>query len=675
MRRHKFLLLVSSFLVLLAAFVYLTAWLPPVFRHGFAFSKPANEIALFHRTGANDLASVRLRLDDGHMYYHRRDVPVEAGVAHTAGTTRQMLSEFSVRDPDGNLRWVDLPTDWFPLLIEERYAVWVSNEQGKIICKDLEQPNLESSQLDLLVSTKQYGTSALSENRILITDTTVPPPSTQPDFNRIIEVDDGQLREVARWLNSNVCYQVGDELWEFDLTEGLINKRSVMDGKTLETVPFPKQLGIFGNGKRFNLQLVDKILIVWDNQKNESSFFLVPELTPLSVEGKQVYPSLLGTEGRTAVFYEMVAGKVDRFIGWDVESDACSWEYRPANECTFFRPVGKDLLIGYPGKGYTFDIVDRASGQLKKRMQPFGFAVWWLPSLFIGWFVWLIALLKGSIATPAARIVFSFSVTLLSLIGYMAFWRLIPGPPQVPLFNYCHGMFLGLAIAGFIWLLFGRERLSLRYLPLLGIFVLQLFLCGFVFSNNYRFAAEAFVSTIVPSSLAALPMFVIRWVGFRFSQCEDPANDANDAEVRSSSFPIRDLFIASFAFALFFAVLRPAMAMLNLPTIDPVVIYGSLTTIVGTICVLMLTQANHPVLRLVSSALVTTLFAILVLEALVEFSLGHPFIFSRMDMEPVVFRVIATALVTQFLIQLAYCASGWRMTRGRKSSVPASLQN
>lgn len=667
MKRRNISLLAVSFCVLVLALLFLIARLPPIYSYGFEYSEPANEVVVFYRTGGGYCDPVRIRLEDGGLSYNRRELPRKVGLASgLRNNGKKIVSEAGIRDSGNILKWADLETPAYPLLVDERFAVWVTQEEGKFNCKDLQKPDAEISSIIVDKHVEPFGCALLTSDRILLTSKVVFEAQQCVSFNRIVKLEDGQLREIAKWPNANRCFQVADELWEFDLQDLVIRKRSVLDGKVKETIPFPKEMGISSSGQRVQLQMLDDVLLFFEINSNESRFFAMPSMKRLTV-GPGFSPSLSGTVENSSIFYKMQSGRVGHFLSWDMEQNAKIWEYKLRSSPTLFRSLGDELLIGSRGNGYIIDFVSRKTGTVTRSLQPFAWAVWLIPVLVFGWFVWVLQFQRNRVVSPIAGVWFAFAVTLAAVTGYMTFWKLIPGVPQVPLFNYCHGLFLGAAIAGFTWLILGKERLSLRYLPLLGVFILQLFICGFVFSKNYRFAAEAFISTIVPSALTAIPILFVRWAGFRFWLNDKAESEERQAE-SAVRFPIRDLFIASFCFAIFLAVLRPAMTWLNLPAIDPLVIYGSVATVVGTFLVLASTQSKYLPARCLAFALILALLAMMLVEAMYEFTMGVSLPVDRMSMVPVVFRVIGTGLITQYIIQFAYVSTGWRLTRQAQTS-------
>ncbi|MEM8735668.1 MAG: hypothetical protein AAGG44_15645, partial [Planctomycetota bacterium] len=244
---------------------------------------------------------------------------------------------------------------------------------------------------------------------------------------------------------------------------------------------------------------------------------------------------------------------------------------------------------------------------------------------------------------------------------------------SMPIYNFCHGLFLGLANGACLWLVLGRTRFSLRYLPLLGVISLELVICVLTFTE-VRFAGEALVSTLVPAIVACIPMIGIRLAGFRFQLITNPSGAAEDLPENQDDrkrLSIRDLLLASFGFAVFVACLKPALEAFQVPTIDVRILIGTGIWMLTTAVLLTCGQSRLHRLRQLVAVLAIAILAAILVESLYTFVTGQTFGLPRMDQILVIGRVLAAATLTQYCIHSIYAAHGWRLTRAMASAAPA----
>ena len=656
------LLLALSFLFFAALATCVIFWLPPITRYSFGISIPGQDVVISPRTANQPSTNLRLELTSRQMLDSRRETPAKTGIHLLNNSLGERQFEAGIRDSQGRLRWVDFQCDGFPILLRDRFAV--ATKDNQLVSIDLQDDTQPKQFVDLKGDAFALEPIVGSDGQFLVQQRVA---NLMLDWT-LFSVGSGGLDAKASWPAANPTTQVGSELWELDLPGKAVNIRTLPAGTVTERLSVPPEFYRAASVSGVECFAQGPFFVVSNSAASTQEIFKLPNFAKMNLPSSDLFPARLGSDTDIKVFFDVAAVDEGLLLGWDTKNNKLRWEHCVHNEPTLYEKIESNLAIGYPGMGYTIDIIDGVTGRVVDQIQPYRFAVWLLPLLLIGWFTWLVVYCRRGNKRPILQVLVGSGTSLAALILYMAYWRLIPGYPQVPLFNYCHGLFLGFAIAAYTWLVFGKTRLSLRYLPLLAVLSLQLFICGFVFSNDYRFAAEAFISTMVPASVVAIPMLLVRWAGFRFENLSRGFLESKDAAKNERRFPIRDLFIASLGFAIFLACLKPALNWLDLPTIDPLIIFGSASVICGGIAILLSAQSKAAYVRWSCLLLVLFLYLSLVGEALLEFTLGHYWYFpERMSMIPLVYRVIATAFTTQYLIQSAFAGAGWHLCRQQSS--------
>ncbi|MFN3189599.1 MAG: hypothetical protein ACE361_03665 [Aureliella sp.] len=653
---------------------------PPLNRYGVGFSEPDQQVLIYTDTllpGDVRVFPLRLDLESGELKPpDQRPAPQRTGTAQFVLPHAQRV-EAVYRDSNGQLQRerVLIPSRSNGSLISERYVVAFDNERCELICHDLH--HIEQGYVNEKRNGANSGwvTPLGNASRTFMLKEWF---SNGTDACTLFRIENRSLKVIKAWPatpNNQVSTLFFEgEIYRADCAQRMISRHSIEDGTELGQIEFPSEVTAeeIKGGTQIRLARGCFVVSRPPVPDADTRIYTLPSLKQMSTR-RSHSPTVLDVEKPWLLVVDVTSNPPTRILGWNRMTDEAAWEIEFSVEPTLFENVGDQILLGYPKAGYTFDLIDPSTGNLIRRLQPFAMTVWLLPALCIGFFFWTGAVALAPIASPLQKIPIVAIVLLIAMLAYLAYWRLIPGYPAVPLFNTCHGLFLGLANAACIWLVFGRTRISLRYLPLLGVISLQLFICILVFFSP-RFASEALVSTLVPALMAGIPMIAIRLTGCRFQLGStndsgtgtDSARSATAMEAsHSKRLSIRDLLLASLGFAVFVACLKPALDFFQIPALDSRIIIGTGIWMLLTTIFLVGVQSRKRGLRLLTVCAAVTIFAAVMFESLHNFTTGQNLGRPRMDRILVITRVLAAAALTQYFVQFIYASHGWRLTRGK----------
>ncbi|MEM8736543.1 MAG: hypothetical protein AAGG44_20095, partial [Planctomycetota bacterium] len=473
--------LALSLVLLIILLVTQIRWQPPLNRYGIGFSKPDQQVLIYTDMllpGDVRVFPLRLDLESGELRSpDHRPEPRRSGVTQFILPNAQR-AEAVYRSTDGQLarKRVVIPSRSNASLIGERYVVAYDNQRSNLVCHDLH--DVEQGYF--------------SEKRNGANSGWVTPLGDSPDIFLLKEwfsngtdactlfrIENRSLKPIKAWPatpNNQVSTVFFEgELYLADSAQRTITRLGVKDGFELGQMEFPSEVTAKEIKSGTQIWLARGCFVVSRPAvpNADTRIYTLPSLKPLSTE-RSYSPTVLGVEEPWLLVVDVTSDPPTRILGWNRSTDEAAWEIEFSIEPTLFENFGDQILLGYPKLGYTFDLIDPASGDLVRRYRPFAATTWLLPTLCIGFLVWVLAVSRAPVGLPLIKLSIVATIFLLALLAYLGHWRLLPGSPSMPIYNFCHGLFLGLANGACLWLVLGRTRFSLRYLPLLGVLSLEL---------------------------------------------------------------------------------------------------------------------------------------------------------------------------------------------------------
>ena len=577
----------------------------------------------------------------------------------------------AIRDGSGKLVLKDFEfPSWFEI-VGERYAVGLEgNRQMNVL--DL----LEGKYVTLPVKGDYLseippafsGTSNESSfPRFYISDFSSNPANPGYEVT-IYEIDNAQPKKVET-IHFGSDFSVQDNtLFGVSKDKKRIERYSIDDFEKLDDLQLSSEIQEKLSAKpKLALGILDKTLLLTESMPNgavQYEHFDLKTQERLSIPQGRWLPARGELRGTPTIFYHSNGQVADHLMSFDRDTDQVLWEKEFGHEITCFGRIDEHLIFGDGRYGATIQLVNSRTGKVERQFRPFGFAAWLIPLFVIFAAFWGVLWIRESsaIIPPWLNLIPLAGIPLLLLTAYLVKWDYIPGVPNLHIFNYCHGIFVGLTFAGFSWLILGRTRVGLRYLPVIGILSLLVVICRLIFSD-FRFAAEAFTSTVFPGIVVLLPAALLRWSGFRWKRYLDQGSTGPEVE-KQSGIPIRDLFIAAACAAVLMAVLKPVLSRLGFPNLDMHFLVGTTLALIGASVLLICTQStSKSALRFAYGLIACLLVVASRLKPCILSLRDREFFVMRMSFQLVLLRVIVTALLAQFAVLLTYRSRGWRLER------------
>lgn len=627
-----------------------------------------------------------------------RPTPKQAGIAtcdsvsSSNSITYQYLAATDL--PSQGLTWVDfsLPIG-YPSLVGGRYAVCASQQNLHYI--DLHDPSPHPKTVKINQISGDAFVSYCEGNFFVLKEYNAKKP-TQNGFAGIYRIS-GQGPELVAEVDLGPDLLLQDKvLYSTDRKTTRIQRHAFPTGERLDDLPLSEELlEQIKQDKALSLGLISPVLLLVKQDLN-ATVGGAPETTytHLNLETQQVYATPEGNwlPARGELFrVENEAGKrkppailyessvnglkpaLSRLAAFSYDENKTLWVRRYETEPTTFGHFEGQLLLGDGRFGLTIDLIDPFTGQTTRRLQPIRHLVWLLPLVVICLLVWTRCwfIITANVLPAWASLTTLATGGLALFTLYLWAWGFIPSYPSVPIFNYCHGIFLGLTTATLAWLVLGRKRIGTRYLPVIGVLSCLLVVARYIFSDDLRYAGEAFVTTLVPACLTMLPVLGLRWLGVQWFRDD---HSAPGPDQPASRIVMRDFFIAAACAALLLTTLKPVMDRLQVPEVSELVIIGSVCMTLGSLFIVLTCQHRNHHIAISCELFAFALIASLLVEVLYPFVFSHSLFADRMDYAWVLFRVIATSLVCLHVVLYAYRCQGWRLAKFSGSSVRSNAE-
>lgn len=607
---------------------------------------------------------LRLNVESGEVY--KAAISAKPSGPGVFGWSLDGNYRAAVRDSRGKILHVDFQFPRNPSLVGERYAFGI--DASHFLSKDLLSPEKNLKRHALNCSPMMLEFVGPRSGYLIIHQTAMNPAAPLPPNPKptlLFSMEEGVPTRLSSWPASHSASVVNNELLVVDPANQVLSRSSLDDLKKSETFELREFISELDPSCRIalhrNILAVTHPSTKTENERHE--LYRIPSFSPLATTSPNLLPVSRLSDGSYTVLVDTASQRLSKLVVVSLENESQSWTLDLSTQPSEVYRHGSSLIVVGRKLGCTVQVFDIESGKLKSRWQPFASVAWAAP-MMLGLFPVLTLSLFALKPWPAwASVAITCLLFLTALLGYLWRWDIIPGPPIIPLFNYCHGLFLGLGVAAFAWLTLGNTRISLRYLPAIGVFSLQLLICRFVFSDNFRTAAEAFTTTFIPCLIASVPLVVIRLLGFRCCRVETSSSTSSS----NTRVPIRDLFIAAAGAALLSACLRPFFSRLELPEVGLQFVVGSTLLVIGVLAALT-AQIKQRLIFALGALVATAIYLSLGVDALYEFITGKMPYPASLDYQAVVLRVVATSLVTLWVVLLSFRFDGWRIARTHPSN-------
>ena len=207
-----------------------------------------------------------------------------------------------------------------------------------------------------------------------------------------------------------------------------------------------------------------------------------------------------------------------------------------------------------------------------------------------------------------------------------------------------------------LWLVFGRTRITLRVLPLIGFCGFVAALLALVFRHQPTTAWFALASTFIPVVVLSVWLVTIRLLNWKILVGEPTAKTREQTR-----FPLRDLFWITLLVSVGFAALRlirsEADVLLDLHLLNwPLLI----SQLVGLAAIVGALRRQRWIFLCCAAAVIFALLY-LIAEPLARFASDrlydiYPFLWTNVPA-----RILTSYPVSLFVLLLPYRLRGWRL--------------
>ncbi len=315
-------------------------------------------------------------------------------------------------------------------------------------------------------------------------------------------------------------------------------------------------------------------------------------------------------------------------------------------------------IVSSADRGWTITEFDLATGKVSRSWQPYAYVcpsfVAWLIAFFVWSVLWVAASFRRGI----------FASTDVILIGGVAFSLLvlrvvIAGDTldaSRPGYQYAQGVAMAGASVLLLWLVFGRTRITLRLLPLIGFCGLTTGILVAVFRHQPSHSWYALASTFLPIAVLSVWLIMLRVLKWRIVVA-----NAQQQTLEQMRYPLRDLFLitllTSAGFAALSLISSDAGVLLDLNLMNWPLLVSQIVGMAAIVTAL----ARHRWVVLPSAAIVLVAFILLAAEAYLSFQ------YERLqDIHPLIIRspperALITYPIALFAMLLPFRIRNWRL--------------
>ena len=673
----KLMLLVLSLPVTIAAFLII--YYPPIGRHSAQYSEATNSVVI-HSISPLDVpsgTSLDLDLSTGAVRFaNQRTPPIASGEGridrHPART--HFACEFAARFPNGKIDWVEFDFPVRPTQVAGRFVVGVDN--SRIYWRDLSNSPGILHDRALSMNLQDCTIYALNDGsrRFVVHEWKSAKKAPVNNTAILFEMGDSGPRQLAQWPAGIDFSWFDGRFYCVGPGGKSVQTRDIEDGSDLGKLLLPRDLeSRLVSRPQLRLGLIEDMLVVRRPTKT-SYFFAHYDLRTLKAIGLGESPWVLARgnqPNQMSLFYKQDGSSRNaELMGFDRAKNQVAWKYTSIGEPTGFGRTEDAVIVITPNLGLTVDVIDLNSGAIKHRWQPFHWVAFAIPLVWVLFTAWLLCWLHVTAAyIPAWMNVSALSALILGLLMcYLLRWNFVPGYPRLPIFSYCYGIVVGLVASSLAWGALSRVRLTLRYLPAVGILTILLIVSRALFSMNQYFTIDAFVCATILGLLSWVSFLAIRLARFRWIQIESHARDGQKKANRPPGIPLRDLFMVLTATAALMASMRPVALQFGLPRVTSLVVIASACHTLGGALLVLTAQSRYAVRHGIGFGLSSTVLLCVSIESIYQFATDQPAFVDRMEYTAVVFRVVATSLLTLLVVLFGFRAQGWRLEHYSKNA-------
>ena len=300
---------------------------------------------------------------------------------------------------------------------------------------------------------------------------------------------------------------------------------------------------------------------------------------------------------------------------------------------------------------------DLATGKVLRSWQPYAYVgpsfIAWLIAFFVWSVLWVAASFRRGI----------FASIDVVLIGGVAFALLvlrvvIAGDTldaSRPAYQYAQGVAMAGGSVLLLWLVFGRTRITLRLLPLIGFCGVTTGILVAVFRHQPSNPWYALASTFLPIGVLSVWLIMLRVLNWKILIA-----DARQQTQEQTRYPLRDLFLITLLTAAAFAALSliasDAGVLLDLNLMNWPLLVSQIVGMAAIVTAL----ARHRWVFLSSAAIVLVALIVLAAEPYLSFE------YERLqDIQPLVIRspperVLISYPISLFAMLLPFRIRNWR---------------
>ncbi len=408
----------------------------------------------------------------------------------------------------------------------------------------------------------------------------------------LLKIDAGKISQIARWqaLDHRVMDQKSSRFIASLLPDGTtIETISALDGKVCFSNPIPDDVGL-----RLPLNTLKNGLTLNWNQWYHWDGGGMNLLTGDTMEVPKGFQCIwhdvnqkrllcirpfISEENELTVLDSQTKGLLFRFY--------LPVPYYHADDFQ----IDGDLLFLASRDGRVF-FYDLSSGTLLRTIDPFRLVHWINCICGIAFLVWCVLWSKFSKGTHFHGLIDIFVYTL-PVMAYviMVFTHVrVQGPSEPTIVSV--GIMLGLSVLASIWCAIRRPRWSMGVLPAILCVLVSLAFHSFTVGNAGVYAPMFIWAVVCTTIAASCFVLLLRSSSIKF-YCIDSASQGTEKMTpgqmttgqKRSVFPLRDLFLWTACFGIFFAMLKNDLCIvwLDWSTLVIAIPLGFFIAVIGTL--------------------------------------------------------------------------------------------
>ncbi len=351
------------------------------------------------------------------------------------------------------------------------------------------------------------------------------------------------------------------------------------------------------------------------------------------------------------------------------------YDWTQGKVTTRFRTTGVNEMIRIDDQryadfsdewGYSIRVRAIPDGQTLRLIQPYRWLALAAIALVASYFAWSFLWMRFSARAGTWAVVDVVLVlgipALMLLIRFLLrgdVYRLDRVPQR-----QAFGIIMAAQMLAMTWVVFGKTRPTLRFLPTVALTTMILALLAFVFGDRHWIVWHVAKISIAPAVCLAAILGLMRLLRFHVDQ-SDATKEASSSPLTGARFPLRDLILITIIAAATFAAARPVMdAVKEVFFVNTELLIPLMHAVLlawGTVVIALIPNRRAFVLGVIvilaGSVYVT-------LDPIVAFAQGRPT--WRSGGDPYLQAPIVGAIAL-FAGLIPFRWRGWRLSRSRRA--------